>query len=57
MADDVVREARVRERRPGAVDRSRATMKPRIPEVGAHGIPLRDGREPEVPLDPVAGRA
>jgi uncharacterized protein YhfF/N-acetylglutamate synthase-like GNAT family acetyltransferase len=26
----------------GAVDRSRATLKPAIPEGGAHGIPLRD---------------
>jgi GNAT superfamily N-acetyltransferase len=27
---------------PGAVDRSRATLKPAIPPVGDHGIPLRD---------------
>jgi hypothetical protein len=27
---------------PGAVDRSRATLKPEIPPLGAHGIPLRD---------------
>jgi GNAT superfamily N-acetyltransferase len=27
---------------PGAVDRSRASLKPEIPEVGDHGIPLRD---------------
>jgi GNAT superfamily N-acetyltransferase len=27
---------------PGAVDRSRATVKPEIPEIGDHGIPLRD---------------
>ena len=26
----------------GAVDRSRASLKPEIPPVGAHGIPLRD---------------
>jgi ribosomal protein S18 acetylase RimI-like enzyme len=26
----------------GAVDRSRATVKPEIPEVGDHGIPIRD---------------
>ena len=26
----------------GAVDESRATLKPSIPEVGDHGIPLRD---------------
>lgn len=28
--------------RPGAVDRSRAVLKPEIPTVGAYGIPLRD---------------
>jgi ribosomal protein S18 acetylase RimI-like enzyme len=33
---------RLAELRPGAVDRSRATLKPEIPVVGAHGIPLRD---------------
>jgi N-acetylglutamate synthase-like GNAT family acetyltransferase len=33
---------RLAELRPGAVDRSRATLKPEIPEVGDHGIPLRD---------------
>jgi hypothetical protein len=27
---------------PGAVDGARATLKPEIPVVGAHGIPLRD---------------
>jgi GNAT superfamily N-acetyltransferase len=27
---------------PGAVDDSRARLKPEIPETGAHGIPLRD---------------
>ena len=26
----------------GAVDRSRASLKPEIPPVGAYGIPLRD---------------
>lgn len=26
----------------GAVDRSRATLKPRIPRIGDHGIPIRD---------------
>jgi GNAT superfamily N-acetyltransferase len=31
----------------GAVDRSRARLKPEIPEVGAYGIPLRD----EIELD------
>ena len=32
----------------GAVDRSRAALKPAIPEVGAHGIPLRDELELEL---------
>jgi GNAT superfamily N-acetyltransferase len=30
---------------PGAVDRSRETSKPEIPEIGDHGIPLRDELE------------
>ncbi len=34
-----------------AVDRSRSTLKPAIPEVGAHGIPLRDELELELRLD------
>jgi GNAT superfamily N-acetyltransferase len=33
--------------RPGAVDDSRARLKPEIPEVGAHGIALRDELELE----------
>ena len=31
----------------GAVDRSRARLKPEIPSVGAYGIPLRDEIELE----------
>lgn len=31
--------------RPGAVDASRRTLKPEIPETGDHGIPLRDELE------------
>ena len=31
----------------GAVDRSRASLKPEIPAVGAYGIPLRDEIELE----------
>jgi hypothetical protein len=38
--------ALVRVRR-GAVDRSRASLKPEIPAVGAYGIPLRDEIELE----------
>jgi len=34
----------------GAVDRSRATIKPTIPEIGAHGIRLRDELELELDL-------
>ena len=34
----------------GAVDRSRAALKPAIPEIGAHGIPLRDELELELLL-------
>ena len=36
--------------RPGAVDRSRETLKPEIPRSGAHGIPLRDELELEMTL-------
>jgi hypothetical protein len=35
--------------RPGAIDELRATLKPGIPAVGKHGIPLRD--EIELVLD------
>ena len=34
----------------GAVDRSRATLKPTIPEVAANGIPIRDELELELVL-------
>ncbi len=33
--------------RPGAVDAARASLKPRIGRVGAHGIPMRDELELE----------
>ena len=33
---------RLAELHPGAVDRSRATLKPEIPVIGDHGIPIRD---------------
>ena len=33
---------RIAEIRPGAVDRSRASVKPSIPLLGEYGIPLRD---------------
>jgi GNAT superfamily N-acetyltransferase len=36
---------------PGAVDYSRAHIKPEIPELGDHGIPLRDELELELELD------
>ena len=38
--------------RPGAVDRSRDTVKPEIPAFGDHGIPLRDEIELEMSLGP-----
>ena len=45
----------------GAVDRSRAALKPGIPEAGDHGIPLRDELELEMttgpPPEPVASAA
>lgn len=34
----------------GAVERSRATLKPTIPELGLHGIPIRDELELELIL-------
>lgn len=41
---------RLTELRPEAVDRSRRTLKPEIPNTGAYGIPLRDEVELELPL-------
>lgn len=38
--------------RPGAVDRAREQLKPRISELGAFGIPLRDELELELRLEP-----
>ncbi|HEY4189433.1 MAG TPA: nuclear transport factor 2 family protein, partial [Candidatus Limnocylindrales bacterium] len=35
---------------PGAVDATRAGLKPMIPEIGAHGIPLRDELTLEVTI-------
>jgi GNAT superfamily N-acetyltransferase len=37
----------------GAVDRSRATLKPTIPEIGDHGIRIRDELELERDLSPL----
>jgi GNAT superfamily N-acetyltransferase len=34
----------------GAVDRARAALKPELPEIGDHGIPLRDELELELDL-------
>jgi GNAT superfamily N-acetyltransferase len=36
---------------PGAVNRSRLLLKPSIPEIGDHGIPLRDELELELVLE------
>jgi GNAT superfamily N-acetyltransferase len=41
---------RLRELRPGAVDMARRDLKPEIPKIGDHGIPLRDELELEVDL-------
>ena len=38
--------------RTGAVDQSRDTLKPEIPAIGDHGIPLRDEIELEMSLGP-----
>lgn len=37
--------------RPAAVDEARRTIKPSIPELGDHGIPLRDELELELDLE------
>ena len=37
--------------RAGALDEVRRTLKPTIPEIGEHGIPLRDELELEIGLD------
>jgi hypothetical protein len=42
---------RLAELRPGAVDAARR-LKPTIPAVGAHGIPMRDELELVLDLDP-----
>lgn len=41
---------RLADLRPGAVDEARRTLKPSIPEVGDHGIPLRDELVLERPI-------
>ena len=41
---------RLTQLRPGAVDVSRETLKPEIPHVGAHAIPLTDELELEMTL-------
>jgi ribosomal protein S18 acetylase RimI-like enzyme len=43
---------RLAELRAGAVDELRRSIKPSIPEIGAHGIPLRDELELEKDLAP-----
>lgn len=40
--------------RPGAVDEARLRLKPEIPEIGDHGIPLRDEIELALELPPGA---
>lgn len=37
--------------RPGAIDELRQSIKPSIPELGEHGIPLRDELELDLDLD------
>jgi ribosomal protein S18 acetylase RimI-like enzyme len=36
--------------RPGAVDEARRDLKPGLPDIGAHGIPMRDELDLELPL-------
>ncbi len=42
---------RLKARHAGAVDDARARLKPEIPEIGDHGIPLRDELELELRLE------
>ena len=42
---------RLRELRPGAVDQARRDLKPEIPAIGDHGIPIRDELELELVLN------
>jgi ribosomal protein S18 acetylase RimI-like enzyme len=42
---------RLSQLRPGAVDECRRTLKPEIPTVGDHDIPLHDELELELPLE------
>jgi GNAT superfamily N-acetyltransferase len=44
---------RLRDLRPGAIDRARRELKPEISKIGDHGIPIRD--ELELELDLTAG--
>jgi uncharacterized protein YhfF/N-acetylglutamate synthase-like GNAT family acetyltransferase len=46
---------RLAQLRPGAVDQSRATLKPAIPVTGEHGIAVRDELELELEITPVQG--
>jgi ribosomal protein S18 acetylase RimI-like enzyme len=46
---------RIRTLRPGAVDAARVALKPSIPEVGDHAIPIRDEIELERPLTAATG--
>jgi hypothetical protein len=48
---------RLAELHAGAVDRSRATLKPSIPEIGDHGIPIRDELVMERSLSPGTSRS
>jgi ribosomal protein S18 acetylase RimI-like enzyme len=41
---------RLRAFRPGAVDLARETLKPQIPEIGSHGIPMHDELDLELVL-------
>jgi hypothetical protein len=42
---------RLRRLHAGAVDRSRATLKPSIPDIGDHGIAIRDELELELSIN------
>jgi GNAT superfamily N-acetyltransferase len=48
---------RLAELHAGAIDRSRATLKPSIPEIGDHGIPIRDELVMERSLSPGTSRS
>jgi hypothetical protein len=51
-SDRARRGFRIRVIRPGAVDEARRTLKPELPTIGDHGIPIRHEIELERTIEP-----